>query len=123
MELICIVCPNGCHLTVTQTPDGPVVAGNRCSRGEQYGRDETTDPRRVVTAVVRSTDPEHPCVPVKSDRPVPMARIPSVLKAIYALQIDLPVTRGAVCIENCCDTGASILYTRTFAASSVERET
>ena len=113
MELVCIVCPNGCHLTVEQTAGGLHVHGNKCVRGEQYGKDEITDPRRMVTAVVRTTDPDHPCVPVKSSRPVPKKLINAVLEKIYTLRVDLPVRRGAVCIDNCCNTGAAILFTRT----------
>ena len=113
MELVCIVCPNGCHLTVEQTADGLRVQGNKCIRGEQYGKDEMTDPRRMVTAVVRTTDREHPCVPVKSEQPVPRGLINCVLKQIYALQVDLPVKRGDVCIDNCCDTGIAIQFTRS----------
>jgi CxxC motif-containing protein len=120
MELICIVCPNGCHLTVDRTPEGLVVSGNKCIRGEQYGKDEMTDPRRVVTAVARTTDPGHPCIPVKSDRGVPRAQINAVLRKIYACRIDLPVTRGAVCLENCCGTGVSILFTRSLSPSTPE---
>ena len=113
MELVCIVCPNGCHLTVEHTADGLQVRGNRCVRGEQYGKDEVTDSRRMVTAVARTTDPDHPCVPVKSDRPVPKKSINAVLENIYTLQVDLPVKRGDVCIDNCCGTGVAILFTRS----------
>lgn len=38
-ELICIVCPNGCHLRVDET-GGCRVTGNACPRGEEYGRSE-----------------------------------------------------------------------------------
>ena len=114
MEYICIVCPNGCRLQVEQTPDGVVVKGNNCARGEDYGRNESTDPRRVVTAVVRTNSPDHPCVPVKTDRPVPKARIPHLLRIIYDMRIDLPVRRGDVCIADCDGTDASIIFTRSF---------
>jgi CxxC motif-containing protein len=113
MEYICIVCPNGCRLTVEPTPDGVVVKGNTCPKGEQYGRDEYLDPRRVVTAVVLTTDPERPCVPVKSDRPIAKKDIDAVLRHIYGIQVSLPVHRGAVCVHDCCATGISIVYTRT----------
>ncbi|MBN1759750.1 MAG: DUF1667 domain-containing protein [Chitinispirillaceae bacterium] len=122
MELICIVCPNGCHLTVNQTPAGIAVTGNKCNRGEQYGRDELIDPRRTVTAVVRTTDFKHPCVPVKSDRPIAKPLINEVLRKIYSLHIDLPVKRGDICIDNCCNSGAAICYSRSLFPSSTERQ-
>ena len=113
MEYTCIVCPNGCRLTVESTVDGVIVKGNKCPKGETYGKDEFTDPQRVVTAVVRTTSPRWPVVPVKSDRSVPRNSINDILSAIYRKQVNLPVKRGDICIDNCCSTGAAIVFTRT----------
>ena len=38
-ELICIVCPKGCHLSVDEN-DNYKVTGNSCPRGEEYGAAE-----------------------------------------------------------------------------------
>ena len=38
-ELICIVCPNGCHLKVDEE-NGYNVTGNKCERGAEYGKAE-----------------------------------------------------------------------------------
>lgn len=35
-ELICIVCPRGCHLKVDEANDY-AVTGNSCPRGAEYG--------------------------------------------------------------------------------------
>ena len=43
-ELICIVCPKGCHLTAEQTAEGWQIAGYGCPRGQQYGVAEMTNP-------------------------------------------------------------------------------
>jgi len=113
MELICIVCPNGCHLSVEKTAEGVRVTGNKCPKGIQYGFDECTDPKRVVTAVVRTTSTTFPTVPVKSSAPVPKGSITAILQTIYSTEITLPVKRGEVCIANCNGTGVAIVYTRT----------
>ena len=42
-ELICIVCPRGCHLKVDEA-NGCKVTGNSCPRGEQYGKAELLNP-------------------------------------------------------------------------------
>ena len=52
-ELICIVCPKGCHLTAEQTAEGWQTAGYGCPRGQQYGVAEMINPTRVVTSTVR----------------------------------------------------------------------
>ena len=51
-ELICIVCPKGCHLKVDEE-NGFAVTGNGCPRGEAYGYKELTNPTRVITSTVR----------------------------------------------------------------------
>ena len=51
-ELICIVCPNGCHLKVDEE-NGYNVTGNKCERGAEYGKAELLYPMRMVTSTVR----------------------------------------------------------------------
>ena len=38
-DLICIMCPKGCHLKVDEE-HGYTVTGNRCPRGAEYGHNE-----------------------------------------------------------------------------------
>ena len=54
-EMICISCPIGCRLTVTWedmeelSGDDISVEGNKCVRGEEYGKeDEHKGPREVT---------------------------------------------------------------------------
>ncbi|ULQ59384.1 hypothetical protein K7I13_13005 [Brucepastera parasyntrophica] len=42
-EMICILCPRGCHLSVGDAP-GFQVTGNFCPRGAAYGREEMESP-------------------------------------------------------------------------------
>ena len=56
-ELICIVCPRGCHLKA-EGPDGNgnySVTGNSCPRGRAYAVSELTHPVRTLTTTVRLT--------------------------------------------------------------------
>ena len=62
-ELICIVCPKGCHLTAEQTAEGWQITGFGCPRGQQYGIAEMTNPTRVVTSTVRITGGVRPPAP------------------------------------------------------------
>ena len=47
-DLICIMCPKGCHLKVDEE-HGYTVTGNRCPRGAEYGHNELKNPTRVIT--------------------------------------------------------------------------
>ena len=51
-EVICIVCPKGCHLHVSQNAETGEyeVRGATCDRGMDYGIKEVTNPVRVLTS-------------------------------------------------------------------------
>ena len=52
-ELICIVCPKGCHLKVDEE-NGCAVTGNGCPRGAEYGKSELLHPTRLRFLVAPS---------------------------------------------------------------------
>ncbi len=110
-ELICIVCPKGCHLTVDEE-HGCAVTGNGCPRGAEYGRRELTAPTRVVTSTVRCIGAAHPRCPVKTDRPIPKALIFDAMAALDAVELHAPVHIGDLVLENVCGSGANFVVTR-----------
>lgn len=110
-ELICIVCPNGCHLRVDEEKDY-LVTGNSCPRGAEYGKSELMHPVRVVTATVRCRDAAYPRCPVKTNRPVPKESIRAVMKAMENVTLTAPVRIGDIVIKNICGTGADLVSTR-----------
>ena len=110
-ELICIVCPKGCHLHVDEEHDY-AVTGNGCPRGAEYGKIELTHPTRVVTSTVRCVGGRYPRCPVKTDRAVPKELILSVMGALNGVELAAPVRTGQVVLENVCDTGANVVATR-----------
>lgn len=110
-ELICIVCPNGCHLKVDEE-NGYAVTGNRCEKGVAYGVAELTAPTRVVTSTVRCTGGAHPRCPVKTDRAIPKELMFDAMKLLDNVTLAAPVHVGDVVVENICGTGASFVATR-----------
>jgi CxxC motif-containing protein len=112
-ELICITCPNGCLLTAEDTPEGTVIKGHKCPRGQQYGLDELTNPKRTVTAVIPSDSADWPCIPVRSTGPVPRPLIPALIEKLYSISVSLPVLRGKVVLANYEKTGIDIVCTRS----------
>ena len=56
-ELVCIVCPRSCRMTITSDGDELVVTGNTCKRGKEFAVSEMTDPRRTVCTTVRTAFP------------------------------------------------------------------
>ena len=113
-EIICISCPIGCHLKVAGTGKGEItVTGNQCPRGEIYGKEEFLEPKRVVTAVVKTNSVIHPYVSVKTDKPLLREYIFQLLKKLYSIEVKVPLTCGEKVIENFRNTGVSVVFTRS----------
>lgn len=117
-ELVCIACPIGCRMSVAAQPDGVVtVTGNRCPRGDVYGREEVSAPRRMVTAVVPTGFPDFPFAPVRTDRPLARAMVAPLLERLYSCTVGLPLRQGDVLIEDF--HGVRVLVTRTLPPDEV----
>ena len=109
--LVCIVCPRGCRLTAEQSPEGLAISGNYCKRGEDYARQELTDPVRVLTALMRVEGSTRP-VSVKTDRPVPKSLLFECVRQVYQTHPKAPVHRGDILIRDVCGTGCNVVATR-----------
>ncbi len=110
-EMICIVCPAGCRLTVNYSNDNePIITGNGCNRGITYATNEITDPRRTVTTTIAVKNRGIRC-PVKSDKPVPKKDIDVLLSMLHKINMDPPVKSGDIIISNFDNTGINILST------------
>ncbi|HPO13133.1 MAG TPA: DUF1667 domain-containing protein [Candidatus Hydrogenedentes bacterium] len=115
-EIICLGCPNGCHLHCTSKKGHAVdVTGNKCDRGVDYGREELLDPKRVVTAVVKTTSSELPYVPVRTTAPLVKPLIPELLHELYQQHVTPPIRSGNPLIENFRNTGVNVIFTRSIA--------
>lgn len=110
-ELICIVCPKGCHLKVDETQDY-AVTGNACPRGAEYGKVELTHPTRVLTSTVKCVGGSHPRCPVKTAAPIPKGLMFQAANALDGVEIHAPVHVGDVVLANVCGTGVDIVATR-----------
>ena len=110
-ELICIVCPKGCHLQVDETRDY-AVSGNSCPRGAEYGKNELLHPTRVLTSTVKIKGGLHPRLPVKTTQAIPKELLFQAMKALDGVELTAPVTVGQVVVANLLDTGADVVATR-----------
>ena len=110
-ELICIVCPRGCHLKVDED-NGYAVTGSGCPRGEEYGRRELTHPTRVITSTVRCRGGAYPRCPVKTSGPIPKERIFEAVALLDGVTVEAPVRLGQVGARDVCGTGADFVVTR-----------
>lgn len=110
-EMICIVCPMGCHLSIN-IDNNCQVFGNACPRGEKYAKEELISPKRVITTTVRVESAIHNMAPVKTDKPIPKELIFDCMKLIKKIQIKSPMNAGDIIIKNILKTNANIILTR-----------
>ncbi|MDR2446987.1 MAG: FAD-dependent oxidoreductase [Treponema sp.] len=111
-ELVCIVCPKGCRLQVDEN-NGFAVTGNDCVRGEEYGKQETSNPTRVITSTVCAAGGAISRMPVKTDKNIPKGKIFEAMASLDELEVKTPFKAGDVVVPNLCGTGANFISTRS----------
>lgn len=107
-EYICIVCPKGCHIVV----DGDNISGYTCLRGLNYVKQESIDPRRILTTTVKVNDKNIRVCPVKSSDTLPKDKLFSSMEEINKISVNLPIKLHQVVIKNILNTGVDIITTK-----------
>ena len=122
-EVICTVCPNGCHLKVDVENDYKVT-GNGCPKGKAYGKAEFTNPTRVVTSTVRLKRPASDLsaaqdgnlydyrIPVKTTEPIPKTEIMNLMKFIDTIELEERPPIGTVIARNVLGLDSNIIVTK-----------
>ena len=108
-ELTCIVCPRGCRL---QIDDNLNVTGNSCPRGAKYAVDEMTNPKRMITSIVRVKNRENVMASVKTTVAGPTGMIFQVMDEIAKVSVEAPTHIGQVVIKDVLGTGSDIIITK-----------
>lgn len=111
-EIICTVCPMGCHIMVEGEGDTiKSIEGFTCKRGEQYASTEFAHPVRILTTTMKTDSGKTPLVPVRSEKPVPKEKVMDCMEVIRKSEAKVPVRVYDVLVENICDTGINIVAT------------
>ncbi|GAB4307352.1 MAG: DUF1667 domain-containing protein [Promethearchaeota archaeon] len=117
--ITCIVCPNGCQITVKELPDGTLeFDGASCKRGERYAADEFRNPRRMVITTVRVEGGVLPVLPVRSAEPIPKEAIFDAMEVVNQVVVRAPVMMGDVVIPNLLGLGVDLLASRDLPAKN-----
>lgn len=107
-ELICIVCPKGCHLHIDEEQDYKVT-GNNCRKGETYGKQELINPVRTITSTCKIKEGNLPRIPVKTSDTIPKGKMTAIMYEINQVELTAPVHIGDTIISNVLDTGVDIV--------------
>ncbi len=108
-EFVCIVCPNGCLLSVDEKTHK--VEGNKCKKGEQFAIDELTAPKRTLTTTVRTAFKEFPVLPVRVSGEIPKEKIFEVMEEINKTVVDTKLKRGEPVLKNVLNLGVDVIAT------------
>ncbi len=110
-ELVCIVCPRSCRMTITSEGDELVVTGNTCKRGKEFAINEMTDPRRTVCTTVRTSFPSVPVLPVRVSGAIPKNKIFDLMHEVNRITVSKRIGREDVVVPNILDLGVDLIAT------------
>lgn len=110
-KMTCIVCPNGCALTVREENGTIMVEGNKCPCGKAFGESEITCPMRTICTTVRTIFPEVPVLPVRVSCEIPKDKIFDVMKEINRVTVTERLGTGDPVIRNVLGLNADVIVT------------
>lgn len=97
----CSLCPKGCQIRFDE--ETGTYEGNGCKRGIAFAEQERLDPKRFLTTTIKVAaedgyDPEASAVllPVRSDVPISLKRLPSAVKELQSVTVARPIPCGSV---------------------------
>lgn len=109
-DFTCIICPNGCSVTVH---DDGTITGYSCPRGLAYVKQESTHPLRTITSTVKVAGSDiYRVVTVKTEGPIPKEKMFDVMKEINKISVKIPVKMHQVIIEDVAGTGVNVIATK-----------
>ncbi len=111
VDIVCIVCPNGCRIHCEPATDGPRFSGYRCKRGVAYAAAELTHPMRSLTTSVKTVFADTPVVSVRTNGEIEKSKLHDVARALAGVTVERRIRIGDVVAENICGTGVNVICT------------
>ncbi|MBQ2775631.1 MAG: DUF1667 domain-containing protein [Clostridia bacterium] len=99
-EIVCIVCPNGCRLTVSQSDGEISVQGATCKKGIDFAKTELTAPTRSLTSTVDTVFSDMPRLPVKTEGEIPKDKLLDAMKIIRNTKVTERLKTGDTVIND-----------------------
>jgi CxxC motif-containing protein len=112
-EIICIMCPLACRVTVTIDDEGTItgVANFLCKEGQKYAMAECKFPGRILTTTVLTEGSLRKLLPVRTDRPVPKERLMESMRSLSEIKVKPPIKMGQIIVSNIIGTGVDLVAT------------
>lgn len=117
--MTCVTCPVGCEMTVEYKNKKLIsVSGATCKRGEKYAAAEIENPRRTVTSTIPVEGGTVKLLPVKTDNPIPKAKITEAMKIINKQRAISPIKVGDIILADFIGKGINLVACRTVELKS-----
>jgi len=108
--ITCIVCPKGCRIDVKLNDKEIIDVKNyQCKRGLNYAKNEVTDPRRILTTIVKIADGKTRVLPVRTRDPIPKNLIKKAMVELKDIVLTPPVDVGDIVCSNVVETGIDVI--------------
>ncbi len=112
-KLTCIQCPKSCSLAVDiENCRVAHVSGNLCPKGDEYACAEVENPLRILTATVLAQGLSLKMVPVRTDKPIPKAKIREAAVEIRKIRVTQALNVGDIIVADFLGLGANLIATR-----------
>ncbi len=115
-DMICILCPLGCKMQVSEKPgqaDELAVRGIQCKKGKEYASEEFKNPTRTFTSTVVIHNAPLPRLPVRTNKPLPKGMVFDAMDVINAIELEAPVRMGDTIVEGLLGTDIDIIASRS----------
>jgi len=110
-QITCITCPIGCRVTIDAVNGEYSFSGNKCARGLEFAKNEMTSPVRSLTTTVRTSFPQMPVLPVRTNGEVPKEKIREIIRELSKFVITEKIGIGETVAANILGTGRDIIAT------------
>ncbi len=115
-DMVCIVCPMGCHMVLEKDDEktGQIkVLHNQCPRGQAYAIEEMTAPKRMLTSTVVVKGGFLNRLPVKTSSAVGKEQLMDVMHILDTVEVVAPIKVGQIIVENVLGTGVNVIASRS----------
>lgn len=121
-HITCIICPNGCQITVSERPGSPPqIEGSTCKRGMEYAGQEYRDPKRMLITTMRVDGGTLPVVPVRSNKELPKERIFDAVEHVSHIALRAPIKMGTVVVPNLLNLNVDVIASKDIGSVSASQ--
>ena len=112
-KLLCIVCPKGCEMEVSENNRELSFPKGICKRGQEYAKQEIYNPCRVLTSTVRINSKDFAMLPVRTSAAIPKEKLEIAMRQIASIEVNAPIKLGEIICQDIAATGIQLIASRS----------